>query len=44
MSFGEASFLRVIQMVPIPFCFISITNAAYVGLPKEASEPGIRPR
>ena len=37
MSFGEASFLRVIQMVPIPFCFISITNAAYVGLPKEAS-------
>jgi DHA2 family multidrug resistance protein len=37
MSFGEASFLRVIQMLPIPFCFISITNAAYVGLPKEAS-------
>jgi DHA2 family multidrug resistance protein len=37
MSFGEASFLRVIQMIPIPFCFISITNAAYVGLPKEAS-------
>jgi DHA2 family multidrug resistance protein len=37
MSFGEASFLRVIQMIPIPFCFIAITNAAYVGLPKEAS-------
>jgi DHA2 family multidrug resistance protein len=37
MSFGEASFLRVIQMIPIPFCFISITNAAYVGLPKEDS-------
>ena len=37
MSFGEASFLRVIQMIPIPFCFISITNAAYVGLPREAS-------
>jgi DHA2 family multidrug resistance protein len=37
MSFGEASMLRVIQMIPIPFCFISITNAAYVGLPKEAS-------
>jgi DHA2 family multidrug resistance protein len=37
MSFGQASFLRVIQMVPIPFCFIAITNAAYVGLPKEAS-------
>ena len=37
MSFGFASFLRVIQMLPIPFCFISITNAAYVGLPREAS-------
>jgi MFS transporter, DHA2 family, multidrug resistance protein len=37
MTFGEASMLRVLQMVPIPFCFISITNAAYVGLPKEAS-------
>ncbi|SNS35053.1 MFS transporter, DHA2 family, multidrug resistance protein [Granulicella rosea] len=37
MSFGEASFLRVIQMIPIPFCFISITNAAYVGLPRESS-------
>ena len=37
MSFGEASFLRVVQMLPIPFCFISITNAAYVGLPKEES-------
>jgi len=37
MSFNEASLLRVLQMVPIPFCFISITNAAYVGLPKEAS-------
>jgi MFS transporter, DHA2 family, multidrug resistance protein len=24
-------------MIPIPFCFIAITNAAYVGLPKEAS-------
>jgi DHA2 family multidrug resistance protein len=37
MSFGEASFLRVLQMLPIPFCFIAITNAAYVGLPREAS-------
>ena len=37
MSFAEASFLRVIQMLPIPFCFISITNAAYVGMPKEES-------
>jgi DHA2 family multidrug resistance protein len=37
MSFGENTFLRVLQMVPIPFCFIAITNAAYVGLPREAS-------
>ena len=37
LSFGYNSFLRVILMVPIPFCFISITNAAYVGLPREAS-------
>lgn len=37
MSFGFASLLRVIQVLPIPFCFISITNAAYVGLPREAS-------
>jgi len=37
MSFGQASWLRVVQMLPLPFCFISITNAAYVGLPKEES-------
>ncbi len=37
MTFGSNSFLRVIQVVPIPFCFIAITNAAYVGLPREAS-------
>lgn len=37
MTFGAASWLRVIQMMPIPFCFISITNAAYVGMPKEDS-------
>ncbi len=37
MSFGFASWLRVLQVAPIPFAFISITNAAYVGLPKEAS-------
>ncbi len=37
MSFGLASWLRVLQMVPIPFCFIAITNAAYVGLPKDQS-------
>ena len=37
MSFSQASWLRVIQMLPLPFCFISITNAAYVGMPKEDS-------
>jgi DHA2 family multidrug resistance protein len=37
MSFAEASWLRVIQMLPLPFCFISITNAAYIGMPKEES-------
>ena len=37
MSFPAASWLRVVQMMPIPFCFISITTAAYVGMPKEQS-------
>jgi MFS transporter, DHA2 family, multidrug resistance protein len=37
MTFGQASFLRVVQMLPLPFCFISITNAAYIGMPKEES-------
>ncbi len=37
MSFSQASWLRVVQMLPLPFCFISITNAAYVGMPKEQS-------
>jgi MFS transporter, DHA2 family, multidrug resistance protein len=37
MSFSQASWLRVIQMLPLPFCFISITNAAYIGMPKEES-------
>ena len=37
MSFFNASVLRVVQLAPIPFCFISITTAAYVGIPKEQS-------
>ena len=37
MAFGFASWLRVLQMFSIPFCFIAITTAAYIGLPKEAS-------
>ena len=35
MTFSAASWLRVVQMMPLPFCFISITTAAYVGMPKE---------
>lgn len=37
MTFQLASILRVIMLVPVPFCFISITNASYVGMPKEES-------
>jgi DHA2 family multidrug resistance protein len=37
MSFSAAAWLRVVQMLPLPFCFISITNAAYVGMPREES-------
>ena len=37
MSFAEASWLRVVQMLPLPFCFISITNAAYIGMPQQQS-------
>ena len=37
ISIGVASFLRVLQVLPIPFLFISVTTAAYFGLPREAS-------
>jgi len=37
MTFAQASWLRVIMLIPVPFCFISITTAAYVGMPKEES-------
>jgi DHA2 family multidrug resistance protein len=37
MSFGFGSWLRMLQVAPIPLCFIAITDAAYMGLPKEAS-------
>jgi MFS transporter, DHA2 family, multidrug resistance protein len=32
MSFGDAAWARVWQALPIPFLFIPLTNAAYVGL------------
>ncbi len=37
ISLGHAAFLRVVQVIPIPFLFISVTTAAYFGLPREAS-------
>jgi MFS transporter, DHA2 family, multidrug resistance protein len=37
MTFPQNSWLRVVQMIPLPFCFISITTAAYIGMPKEES-------
>ncbi len=37
MTFGFAAWLRILQMFAIPFSFVASTTAAYVGLPKEAS-------
>ena len=37
LSFGESSWLRVVQVMAIPFVFISVTTAAYFGLPREKS-------
>ena len=35
LSFKVSSWLRVVQVAPIPFVFISVTTAAYFGLPSE---------
>jgi DHA2 family multidrug resistance protein len=35
LSFVTSSWLRVVQVAPIPFVFISVTTAAYFGLPRE---------
>ena len=35
MSFGFASWLRIVQVIAIPFVFVSVTTAAYFGLPRE---------
>jgi MFS transporter, DHA2 family, multidrug resistance protein len=35
ISFGFASWMRVVQVVAIPFVFISVTTAAYFGIPTE---------
>ena len=37
IGFGTASLMRLVQMAPFPFCFVAVTNAAYIGLPREAS-------
>jgi MFS transporter, DHA2 family, multidrug resistance protein len=37
LSFGASSWLRVTQVVALPFIFISVTTAAYFGLPREKS-------
>ena len=37
LSFYSASWMRVWQIVSIPFVFISITTAAYFGMPREKS-------
>ena len=35
ISFGFASWLRIVQVIAIPFVFISVTTAAYFGIPRE---------
>ncbi len=35
LSFGFASWLRIVQIFSIPFVFISVTTAAYFGMPQE---------
>lgn len=35
LSFGMASWLRIVQVFAIPFVFISVTTAAYFGMPVE---------
>ncbi len=37
LSFGTSSWMRVLQIFSIPFIFISVTTAAYFGLPREKS-------
>jgi MFS transporter, DHA2 family, multidrug resistance protein len=35
LSFGESSWLRILQVYSIPLVFISVTTAAYFGMPRE---------
>ena len=35
LSFGESSWLRILQVFAIPVVFISVTTAAYFGMPRE---------
>jgi MFS transporter, DHA2 family, multidrug resistance protein len=35
LSFGESSWLRILQVAAIPMVFISVTTAAYFGMPRD---------
>ena len=35
MTFGHATYLRILQTLALPFLFVPLTLAAYVGLPSE---------
>jgi DHA2 family multidrug resistance protein len=35
MSFANSAWLRIFQCIPLPFLFVPITAAAYVGLPND---------
>jgi DHA2 family multidrug resistance protein len=37
ISFASATWLRIVQYIPIPFIFIPATLAAYFGIPREKS-------
>jgi DHA2 family multidrug resistance protein len=37
ISFASATWLRIVQYVPIPFIFIPATLVAYLGIPREKS-------
>ncbi len=37
LSFGTTSWMRIVQISAIPFIFISVTTAAYFGLPRNKS-------
>ena len=42
ISFWDSAIGRAWQAFPIPFLFIPLTAAAYVGLPRQQDRPGVR--